>query len=165
MNQALFSSNMDLWETPQEFFKKLDNEFHFTLDACATPENAKCDKFFTEKDNALVQDWSGNTVFCNPPYSRKGGQDLFVKKAYEESLKPDTVVVMLLPARTDTKRFHKYIYKKAEIRFIEGRLAFELGGKPILTKTGRPSYAPFPSMVVVFGKPRPDWLDKLLRGD
>lgn len=110
MNQALLSSGQDLWETPQKFFDELNEEFHFTLDACATPENAKCEKYFTEEDNALVQDWSGNVVFCNPPYSRKGGQDLFVKKAFEESQKPNTTVVMLLPARTDTERFHRYIW-------------------------------------------------------
>ena len=65
MNQALLSSGQDLWETPQKFFDELNEEFHFTLDACATPENAKCEKYFTEEDNALVQDWSGNVVFCN----------------------------------------------------------------------------------------------------
>lgn len=110
MNPALFSSNLDLWETPQKFFEELDKEFHFTLDACATPQNAKCKRFFTEQDNALVQDWGGEVVFCNPPYSRKGGQDLFVKKAFEESQKPGTTIVMLLPARTDTERFHKFIW-------------------------------------------------------
>ena len=172
MNPALFSSNLDLWETPQKFFEELDKEFHFTLDACATPQNAKCKRFFTEQDNALVQDWGGEVVFCNPPYSRKGGQDLFVKKAFEESQKPGTTIVMLLPARTDTERFHKFIWggdKQNEIRFIKGRLVFEIDGKPVLTKQGKPSPAPFPSMVVVFrGQKAPlthsDWLDRLLEG-
>ena len=153
MNQVLLSSGQDLWETPQKFFDELNEEFHFTLDACATPENAKCEKYFTKEDNALVQDWSGNVVFCNPPYSRKGGQDLFVKKAFEESQKPNTTMVMLHPARTDTERFHRYIWnKRNEIHFIEGRLTFELDGKPVLAKNGKPSSAPFPSMIVVFGK-------------
>ena len=90
-------------------------------------------------------------VFCNPPYSKKGKQDLWVKKCYEESQKPKTVVVALLPARTDTQRFHNYILGKAtEIRYIKGRLFFELGGKPILDKKGRPTGAPFPSMVVIW---------------
>lgn len=59
MNKALLSSKSDMWETPQELFEKLDGEFHFTLDACATHENAKCKRYFTERDNALVQDWGG----------------------------------------------------------------------------------------------------------
>lgn len=151
MNKALFSTGKDLWETPKKFFDELNNEFHFTLDACATAKNAKCEKYFTEKDNALIQDWGGNIVFCNPPYSRQGGQDMSVKKAYEESKKPHTTVVMLLPARTDTKRFHKYIWlPENEIRFIEGRLSFEINGKPMVDKNGRPESAPFPSMIVIF---------------
>lgn len=78
---------------------------------------------------------------------------MFVKKAYEESKKPNTTVVMLLPARTDTKRFHKYIWlPENEIRFIEGRLSFEINGKPMVDKNGRPESAPFPSMIVIFQK-------------
>lgn len=80
---------------------------------------------------------------------------MFVKKAYEESKKPNTTVVMLLPARTDTKRFHEYIWlPENEIRFIKGRLSFEINGKPMVDKNGRPESAPFPSMVVIFGKPK-----------
>lgn len=162
MNKALFSTGKDLWETPQKFFDELNNEFHFTLDACATAENAKCEKYFTEKDDALIQDWGGNIVFCNPPYSRQGGQDMFVKKAYEESKKPNTTVVMLLPARTDTKRFREYIWlPENEIRFIKGRLSFEINGKPMVDKNGRPESAPFPSMIVIF-RNNSDWLDRLL---
>lgn len=77
-------------------------------------------------------------MFCNPPYGRVIGD--WVKKAYEESKKPDTLVVMLIPARTDTKWFHDYIYHKAEIRFIKGRLKFG----------GSNNSAPFPSMVVIY---------------
>ena len=77
---------------------------------------------------------------------------MFVKKAYEESKKPNTTVVMLLPARTDTKRFHEYIWlPENEIRFIKGRLSFEINGKPMVDKNGRPESAPFPSMGVIFG--------------
>lgn len=82
----------------------------------------------------------GATVFCNPPYGRAIG--LWVRKAYQESRKADTTVVMLLPARTDTAWFHDYIYHRAEIRFIRGRLKFG---------DARQS-APFPSMVVIFKK-------------
>lgn len=128
-----------MWSTPQEFFNKLNEEFNFNLDPCSTHENAKCKKHFTIVEDGLKQDWEGQTVFCNPPYGR-GIKD-WIKKCYEESLKPNTTVVMLIPARTDTIYFHKYIYKKAkEIRFLKGRLKFGEAKNA----------APFPSMVVVF---------------
>lgn len=77
-------------------------------------------------------------MFCNPPYGKEIAT--WVRKCYLESLKPNTTVVMLIPARTDTSYFHEYIYHKAELRFIRGRLHFNEA------KQG----APFPSMVVVF---------------
>ena len=89
-------------------------------------------------------------MFCNPPYGRKE-TGIWTKKCYEESRKPGTTVVMLIPARTDRGSFHKYILGKAEIRFVQGRLKFEIAGKPILGKDGKPMGAPFPSMVVIFG--------------
>ena len=136
---AMFSSKTNEWETPQDFFDKLNEEFNFTLDPCATPQNAKCKKFYTIKEDGLKQNWQGETVFCNPPYGRYIKD--WVRKCYEESKKPNTIVVMLIPARTDTSYFHDYIYHKAkEIRFVKGRLKF---GN---SKNG----APFPSMVVVF---------------
>jgi len=136
---VMFSSETDMWATPQEFFTELDQEFNFTLDPCASPENAKCTKYFTVEDDGLRQDWAGHTVFCNPPYGRQIGK--WVKKCYEESRKPGTTVVMLIPARTDTSYFHDYVYNKArEIRFIRGRLKFG----------NSKNSAPFPSMVVIF---------------
>ena len=149
--EVMFSSSRDDWETPQEFFKQLDQEFHFTLDAAASDANHKCEKYYTEKENGLIRDWSGETVFCNPPYSRKNNQqDQWVEKCYKESQKPGTTVVLLIPARTDTERFHDYILGKGEVRFIKGRLAFEIGGRPILDSKGKPSKAPFPSMIVIY---------------
>ena len=120
------------------FFDALDAEFHFTLDPCASVTNHKCDKYFTKNENGLLQDWSGETVFCNPPY----GKDIrhWVEKCYLESAKNKITVVMLIPARTDTRWFHDFVYHKAEIRFVKGRLKF--GG----TKNS----APFPSMVVIY---------------
>ena len=134
----MFSSKTDLWSTPNDFFDKLNDEFHFTLDPCSTHENAKCYKHFTEEENGLLQDWGNEVVFCNPPYGRQ--IKYWVKKAYEESQKDNTNVVMLIPARTDTIYFHEYIYHKAEIRFIKGRLKFG----------NAKNSAPFPSMVVIF---------------
>lgn len=134
--EVMFSSKTDMWATPQDFFDKLNEEFNFTVDVCAIPENAKCDKFFTPEMNGLKQEWEG-VCWCNPPYGREIGK--WVEKAYIASTFGATVV-MLLPARTDTKWFHEYIYTKAEIRFIKGRLKF---GN---SKTA----APFPSMVVIY---------------
>ena len=139
MNKELmFSSKTDMWSTPQEFYDKLNDEFNFTLDPCATEDNAKCDNFFTVDDDGLKQDWSGNIVFCNPPYGRAIKD--WVKKSYEESLKNNTTVVMLIPSRTDTIYFHDFIYGKAEIRFIKGRLKFG----------DAKNSAPFPSIVVIY---------------
>lgn len=139
INEGLFTSNTNEWATPLAFFDALDKEFHFDLDPCATDENHKCPRYFTREQNGLAQDWGGARVFCNPPYGRQIGE--WVKKCAEESSKPDTLCVMLIPARTDTAYFHDYIYHKArEIRFIRGRLHFNE------SKAG----APFPSMVVVF---------------
>ena len=133
----MFSSNSNEWATPQDFYEKLNEEFNFTLDPAADDNNHKCTKYFTEKENGLLQKWGGNTVFCNPPYGRQTSD--WVKKAYEEAQEPNTTVVMLLPARTDTKYFHNYIYQKHEIRFIRGRLKFG----------DSKNAAPFPSMVVI----------------
>ena len=131
-----YSSKTPEWATPQELFDRLNDKYKFTLDPCATAENAKCDRFFTEYINGLNVSWSGDRVFMNPPYGRQITH--WVKKAYEESLK-GTLVVCLLPSRTDTKWFHEYCMK-GEIEFLKGRLYFNDG-------KGR---APFPSMIVVF---------------
>lgn len=138
MNKVIFSSQTDEWETPQILFQALDREFDFDLDVCATHENAKCRLYYTKDQDGLRMPWNG-TVWCNPPYGRKIGN--WVKKALFASAAGSTVV-MLLPARTDTKWFHYYIYRKkhVEIRFLEGRLRFG----------GAKNAAPFPSMVVIF---------------
>lgn len=139
MNTDLMFSSKDMsWTTPIELFRELDKEFHFTLDPCSTHENALCKKHYTIKENGLLQDWGGETVYCNPPYGREVKH--WVKKCYEESLKPNTTVVLLIFARTDTKYFHDYIYGKAELRFIKGRLKFG----------NCKNAAPFPSMIAIF---------------
>jgi site-specific DNA-methyltransferase (adenine-specific) len=137
----MLSSEDMTWETPQDFFDELNKEFNFTLDPCATKENAKCKKYFTKEDNGLVQDWGGYRVFCNPPYGREIGK--WVYKCLAEVCNGCQIAVMLIPARTDTRYFHDYIYHKAEIRFIRGRLKF-------VGKQKGSGSAPFPSMVVIF---------------
>ena len=139
ITQGMFSSNTNEWATPAKLFEDLDREFHFDLDPCSTNENAKCADHYTIEDDGLTKNWVGRNVFCNPPYGRELPK--WVRKCYEESKKPNTIVVMLIPARTDTSYFHEYIYHKAkEIRFLRGRLHFNE------SKQG----APFPSMIVVF---------------
>ena len=140
INKGLFTSNTNEWSTPINFFNELNNEFYFTLDPCANDKNHKCKKYFTKEKNGLVQDWNNEVVFCNPPYGRE--LPFWVKKCYEEHIKNNITIVMLIPARTDTRYFHEYIYNKSEIRFIKGRLKFNDG------KQG----APFPSMVVIYRK-------------
>lgn len=145
------SSKSDEWETPQELYDKLNAEFHFTLDPASQPYNAKCNKSYTVLEDGLSMDWSGNTVFCNPPYGRSIGK--WVKKCWDESAKHGVTVVMLIPSRTDTGWFHRYILGKAsEIRFIEGRLKFINRTFPSWRDDGnfKVSPAPFPSMVVVY---------------
>ena len=143
MDPVLFSSKKMDWCTPKCVFAALNDEFIFVLDAAASDKNAKCAEYYTEKDDALAQSWDkGGAVFCNPPYGRHIGK--WVKKAYDESAKMHYPVVLLIPARTDTTYFHDYIYGKAEIRFIRGRLRFtDDDGVP----GGR---APFPSMIVIY---------------
>lgn len=134
MNKSLmFSSKSDVWETPQDLFDRLDALYHFQTDVCALPENAKCSVYYTPDQDGLKQEWLG-VCWCNPPYGRNIGE--WVKKAYLS----EAVVVMLLPARTDTKWFHEYCLPFGEIVFLRGRLKF--GG----CKTA----APFPSMIVTF---------------
>lgn len=144
--EVMFSSKTDLWETPQEFFDELDREFHFGTDVCALPENAKCDRYYTPEQDGLSQPWKG-VCWCNPPYGHDIG--LWVRRGFFASVGGATVV-MLLPARTDTRWFHEYIYGKAEVRFIKGRLKFG----------GSKNSAPFPSMVVVF-RPKMEMLEGL----
>lgn len=134
-NDLFFSSKSEEWATPQDFFEQIDKEFHFNLDVCATAENAKCDKYYTKEQDGLSQEWDG-IIWCNPPYGRSIG--MWVKKAYESK----ATVVLLVPARTDTKWFHDYVLGKAEVRFVKGRLKFG----------GCKNSAPFPSMLVVYRK-------------
>lgn len=136
--KVLLSSKSIEWATPQGFYDKLNSEFHFTLDPCANETNAKCAKYYTRIEDGLKQDWGGEIVFCNPPYGRELGK--WVRKCRMESWKPNTKVVMLIPARTDTRWFHEHIYNKAEIRFLKGRLKFG----------NSKASAPFPSMLVIF---------------
>jgi len=138
---VMFSSATDEWATPQDFFDKMNAEFHFETDVCATPQNAKCKRYFTKEQDGLSLPWGGR-CWMNPPYGRKIG--LWVKKAWEAA-QTGATVVCLLPARTDTSWWHDYCMK-GEVRFVRGRLKFGGSKNP----------APFPSAVVIFRKEEPN---------
>lgn len=137
LNKSLFSSDKQDWETPKSLFKILDHEFNFTLDPCATPDNAKCENFYTIVDDGLKQSWYG-TVFMNPPYGREISK--WVAKAYDECVNNQIISVCLVPARTDTKWWHNYCMKSSEIRFLTRRLTF----------SGANNKATFPAAIVIF---------------
>lgn len=139
MNPVHFSSATDEWETPQTLFDEwYERVGGFTLDPCATPLNAKCNRYFTTEDDGLIQPWFG-TVWMNPPYGREIGKSM--KKAYEEAQTNADLIVSLVPARTDTAWWHDYAMK-GEIIFLRGRLRF----------VGAKHCAPFPSAIVVFDR-------------
>lgn len=135
---GMMSSATPEWATPQAFFDRLHLQYGFDLDVCATAENAKCARFFTEADNGLAQDWRG-VCWMNPPYGREIGK--WVRKAYE-SAQAGATVVCLLPARVDTAWWHDYC-AKGQYWFVRGRLKFGAGTNS----------APFPSVVVTFLPP------------
>lgn len=137
MNNGLFTSTTCEWETPLSFFRLLDEQYHFTLDVCATSSNAKCKVYFTQEQNGLMQEWYGR-CWMNPPYGREIGK--WVKKAYESVAGGVCdLVCCLLPARTDTAWWHDYVMR-GEITFVRGRLKFG----------GSKNSAPFPSAVCLF---------------
>ena len=115
-----FATGRQDWETPATVFDPLNAEFGFTLDVCATAENAKCVRYYTQADDALKQAWEG-ICWMNPPF---GTQGAWVRKAYAESQRNGATVVCLLPARTNTNWWHDYCMK-GEIRYLRGRPKFK----------------------------------------
>ena len=140
MNKVHFSRKTILWATPQAFFDNLNAKYHFSTDLCAVKENAKCRHFYSPQEDGLKQTWKGR-CWLNPPYGREIIH--WVEKAYMESLN-GCFIVALLPARTDTRWFHHFIYNKSNVtvHFLKGRLKFGNALYP----------APFPSMLAIFGK-------------
>lgn len=125
--EPLMSAQEVKWATPPDLYAKLDAEFGFTLDPCPIDWTSE-----THPDG-LALDWSGQRVYCNPPYGRGVGK--WLAKAREAEL-----AVFLLPARTDTAWWHDYAQYADEIRFVRGRLKFG----------GSKQSAPFPSVILVF---------------
>ena len=136
---TVFSHDSDEWGTPQAFYDLLNEEFHFTLDPCATAENAKCARFYTKEDTygLIAECWWEACVFVNPPYSQIKE---WTAVCHEAAMYCGATVVLLIPSRTDTRYWHKWIMRAAEVRFVQGRLKFG----------GAKNSAPFPSAVIVF---------------
>ena len=124
-NNGRYNGNGREWETPPELFKKLDDEFHFTLDPCAHDNTAKCETYYTESENGLLQDWKQHRVFMNPPYGREVAA--WTRKA-REAAENGALVVGLLPASTDLAWWHEDVVGHAEVRYIRGRVRFLTGG-------------------------------------
>ena len=135
-NDGRWHSRGSDWATPQELYSTLDEEFHFTLDVCASDWNAKHSNYFDEKKDGLKQNWGNNICWMNPPYGKVLND--WMKKAYESK----TTVVCLVPAATDTSWWHDYAMK-GEIRFLRGRPRF-------LTKEGTWQQTFSPSVIIIF---------------
>lgn len=133
---AAMTSDRSDWETPRDLFERLDAFWHFDLDAAASDENHLCPDYFTKETDGLEQSWSGRRVWLNPPYGRQMAD--WMRKAYEETRDGRTLVIGLVPARTDTRWYHDFIQgRAAEVKFIRGRLKYTLGG-------GRPKFSALP---------------------
>lgn len=140
--KGLFSSDKDFWETPKALFNQLDNIFKFQLDAAASSQNAKCAKYFTYEDNALLQDWAktASVIFINPPYD--GAMDVWMEKILKE-YKAGATIVCLIAARLESLWF-KVAWDYAKyVAFSYGRIHFELNGIEVKRTT-------FASSIVVF---------------
>jgi site-specific DNA-methyltransferase (adenine-specific) len=145
MQREIYSrtrNTIDEWETPKYFYELLNEKFKFTLDPCTDKDNwLGVKKFFTENQDGLKQNWKGEKVFVNPPFSNINS---WVNKCYNEGIKENTIVVMIIPSRTDTRYWHNYVMKANEIWFCKGRVNFLLSGmKPMHGST-------FPLAVIVF---------------
>jgi phage N-6-adenine-methyltransferase len=137
-----FSSASQTWRTPQATFAGLHDEFVFTVDGCATDDNALLPNYWTERDEPLLRSWESERVFINPPYGRQIAR--WMEKAWTEAA--HALVVALVPARTDTEWWHRYVMKAAEIRFLRGRLSFQ----GVEKRNPASHNAPFPSAVVIW---------------
>lgn len=132
----MMSSKSDEWTTPIELFDELHNRFIFDLDAAASDENHLCDRYYTKETDGLRQSWEWRRCFVNPPYSQIAR---WAEKFQEESSRA-RLIVALIPARTDTRWWHKYIVEADKIVFLRGRLKF----------SNSKNSAPFPSALAIW---------------
>jgi phage N-6-adenine-methyltransferase len=134
------------WATPWSLFRRFDEEFHFTLDVCASAENAKCPRFFTREQDGLAQPWRGHTFCMNPPFNEIAR---WMERATTAMIEERCTGVALVPAYTDVSWFHTYVWDPVfnrvrpgrEIRFHKGRIRFD---------DRRGGNSPFPTLFVIF---------------
>jgi phage N-6-adenine-methyltransferase len=139
-NAGRYNGNGRYWETPPEVFEPLHAEFKFTLDPCATTETAKCARYYTEAEDGLSKDWSGERVYMNPPYGRE--IYAWTRKARDEAQR-GALVVGLLPASCDLAWWHEDVIGHAEVRFMRGRVQF-------LTDRQSRAHGFFASVIVIW---------------
>lgn len=135
------STNQD-WKTPRIIFDKLDREFHFDKELATSECNSLMKNHYTEQDDALKQKWIGRN-YLNPPFKDAGK---WVKKAHDES-QNGGMICMIIPSKTNTKWWHRYVMKAKEVRFIESRPVFEREGYE-----GNKHGLPFPLSIIIFEK-------------
>jgi phage N-6-adenine-methyltransferase len=142
MTRDIVSGRAQDWSTPWELYHRLDREYGFELDVCATSENTKCVNYYTPQLDGLEQSWRGKRCWCNPPYrdTRK-----WLEKAFREK-ENGAHTVMLLPANTDTLWFHD-VASRGEVHLFRGRVKFIPPGG-LVSKSNSPG---FPSMLVIIG--------------
>lgn len=133
----------DDWATPPDLFQTACDYFGVApvLDVCATPQTSKCKWFYSH--SGLDREWDPYDIFCNPPYSEA---KKWIRKCYLEHVKNNTNILMLIFAKTDTLAWHNYIFGKAEIWFLQGRIHFYQNGIPSKNP------APFGSAFVCYRK-------------
>ena len=141
--------------TPKDIWAELTKEFGFTLDACASDTNHLCDKYYTKENSCLDKDWTGEVVYCHPMF------DMFIGKFVEKAAHSNAKSVLLLPAATYTRYFHKYIWYKqihrprqnVQVRFLEKpKQGFCFGnddGSDSTIPKGKVGYIK-PLMIIVF---------------
>lgn len=154
-NPQLFTSNRDDYETPQQFWERLDREFRFTCDMAADAKNAKTETYIDKAINALSIPWDEPGMergWINPPFGRGNVlKNWFRKVVVEYERRKRDHIVVLSASRTETVWFQRLIWDHAdEVRFVQGRLQFELQGEPIRGKDGKPMGATFPAVVSIF---------------
>lgn len=139
--------SVDDRRVPQALFDEMHGRFAFTLDACASAANRMLSRYRSVADLPAINDWAGERVWCNPPYS---ALPYWVSKAAHEFATGRTpLIVMLLPAtRTDQRWWHDVIEPFRDglhpngptTEFLPGRIRFTRGDGAPLTKHDRPMF-------------------------
>jgi phage N-6-adenine-methyltransferase len=143
-------SETDSWATPQEEFDKINRDFNFNLDVCASHENYKCKPYFTIEDNGLKQSWAGKRCWANIPFRNPAP---WLKKAWEESQNNGATVVVLMKHDTSTQHWHKYCTKASEVRLFTRRIKFVKPPTLKVSEKNKSNSPDFTCCLVIFRPP------------